>query len=329
MTNGDGKRITIKDVAREAGVSIATVSFVMNNSGSVGREMRARVVKAAGDLGYRRNQLAKTMRTGRSHMIGLVLPDLCNPFFPELAHAVGEAARRRGYAVILVESNDGQSEEEGLERLAVYGVDGICWCPSSKRDLLTELNISVPAVVVDRPLPKHDTVTSNYAMGGELLAKYILRSGYENIALVTGPKNFPGTAQRRSGLVKALAGKVPIVWESANAFSTEVEKDTLEALARKDAELIVCANDTIAIGVIGALRTLGLSVPQDVGVVGFDDIPWSVLVDPPLTTIRQPLQTIGAEAVALLISRIERPEAPLKRVQVDVEFVARGSTRSA
>lgn len=327
MTKSGGRRTTIKDVAREAGVSIATVSFVMNGSGSVGREMRARVLKAAEDLGYRRNQLAKTMRTGRSNMIGLVLPDLCNPFFPELAHSVGEVARRSGYAVILVESNDGESEAEGLERLAVYGVDGICWCPSSKRDLLTELNIAVPAVVVDRPLPKHDTVTSNYAMGGKLLADFIARSQYRSIGLVTGPKNFPGTAQRRDGLIRALGQKVPVVWECANAFSTEIGEETIAALARKDAELIVCANDTIAIGVIGALGKMGMRVPEDVGVVGFDDIPWSVLINPPLTTIRQPLKDIGAEAVGLLISRIERPDAPLKRVEVDVELVERGSTR--
>ncbi|MBL9069176.1 MAG: LacI family DNA-binding transcriptional regulator [Sphingopyxis sp.] len=327
MTGKSGKRVTIKDIARETGASIATVSFVMNNTGSVGREMKARVLKAAEELGYRRNQLAKTMRTGRSHMIGLVLPDLCNPFFPELAHSVGEAARRSGYAVILVESNDGQSEAEGLERLAVYGVDGICWCPSSKRDLLTDLNISVPTVVVDRPMPNHDMVTSNYAMGGKLLADYILASGYRNIALVTGPKNFPGTAQRRKGLVEALDGRIPIAWECANAFSIEIGTEVRQALARKDMDLVVCANDTIAIGVIGALGELGRRVPEDVAVVGFDDIPWSVLVHPPLTTIRQPLQAIGAQAVSLLIARIERPDAPLKRVEVDVELVQRRSTR--
>ncbi|KEQ53780.1 LacI family DNA-binding transcriptional regulator [Sphingobium chlorophenolicum] len=328
MKNG-AKKVTIKDVAREAGASIATVSFVMNNSGSVGREMRARVIKAAEDLGYRGNQMAKTMRTGRSHLIGLVLPDLCNPFFPELAHSVGEAARRRGYAVILMETNDGLSEAEGLERLAIYGVDGICWCPSSKRDLLTELNISLPAVVVDRPLPRHDTVTSNYTMGGKLLADYIQRCGYRSIALVTGPKNFPGTAQRRGGLVRALEGKVSITWECANAFSTTIGDEALAALVRRDTELIVCANDTIAIGVISALQKMGVNVPADVGVVGFDDIPWSVLVNPSVTTIRQPLHAIGAQAVSLLISRIEQPDSPLKRIQVDVELVERGSTRSS
>lgn len=327
MTKKTGKRITIKDIAREAGASIATVSFVLNNTGSVGREMKARVLKAAEDLGYRRSQLGKTMRTGRSHMIGLVVPDLCNPFFPELAHSVGEAARRSGYAVMLVESNDGLSEAEGLERLAVHGVDGICWCPSSKRDLLDDLNITLPTVVVDRPLANYDMVTSNYAMGGKLLADYILASGYKNIALVTGPKNLPGTAQRRMGLVEALGRRIPIIWECANAFSTEIGAELRNALACKDAKLIVCANDTIAIGVISVLGELGLRVPDDVGVVGFDDIPWSVLVNPPLTTVRQPLRTIGAEAVSLLISRIERPDAPLKRVEVDVELVQRRSTK--
>ena len=322
----NGRRVTIKDIAREAEASIATVSFVMNGSGSVSSEMKARVLKVAADLGYRRNQLAKTMRTGRSDMIGLVVPDLCNPFFPELAHAVGEAARRLGYAVMLVESNDGENEAEGLERLAVHGVDGICWIPSSKRDLLADLNIAVPAVVIDRPMPNHDMVTSNYRMGGQLLADFIVSGGYSNIALVTGPENFPGITQRRQGLIAALDGRVPIVWECENPFSIDIVEPVRDALARKDADLIVCANDTIAIGVISALGKLGLRVPDDVGVVGFDDIPWSVLVHPPLTTVRQPLDLIGAEAVALLVARIERPDAPLRRVEVDVELIQRRST---
>jgi LacI family transcriptional regulator len=319
------RRTTIKDIARAAGVSIAAVSFVLNKSGSVGAEVRSRVLAAAETLGYRPNQSAQAMRTGKSRTLGLLLPDLRNPFFAELAHAVGNSARDAGYAVLLVESDDGRHEKEGLAQLAAYGVDGICWCPSSKHDIAAEIEIGVPAVAIDRPLPKRDWVTSNYAMGGALLALHIVASDRAPLGLVNGLRSLPGTAQRRRGLVAALAGRVPIAWSVETPFATDLDETVLAALARREARIIACGNDMIAIGVVRALGALGVRVPEDVAVLGFDDISWAVLVDPELTTIRQPLHRLGTEAIHLLMRRIATPDAPIRRVQLDVELVRRRS----
>lgn len=320
------KKVTYKDIAREAGVSIAAVSFVLNRSGSVGPEVSERILKAVKSLGYRRNQLAQAMRTGRSKTFGLVLPDLCNPFFPELAQAIGDSARRAEYSILLAESGNGNHEREALERLASHGVDGICWCPSSRQDLPAELNLGVPVVVIDRPLPHYDVVMSNYRMGGALLAQDIRSAGLHAVGLVVGPHDMPGTDQRRDALVDALDADCTIVWEVENDYDTDLRPDVVKALALRAVDAVVCANDMIAIGVVRQLAQLGAHVPQDVAVFGFDDIPWSAIVEPALTTIRQPLREIGEAAVRLLLHRIGAPDGAPCCEELDVSLIRRAST---
>ena len=295
------KKVTLRDVAREAGVSVATVSYVLNDTGSVGPAVRRKVRTVAQALGYRPNHSAKAMRTGRTQTIGLILPDLRNPFFAELAQSVQNAARRAGYAVFLFDSQDAaQAERDGAEELVRYGVDGIVWCPATDQDSLADHRHDVPIVVVARPIPGYDAVSSDYAAGGEILARYLIARGYRTVGMISGPQTLSSARLRRDGLVRGLAGT--------------------------DVSVIVCGNDLIAIGAIRALQMAGRRVPDDVAVVGYDDIPWAGVIMPGLTTVHQHMSRLGETTVDLLTRRIRDPEAPVEQARLEVALVARGSS---
>lgn len=326
--SGPTKRPTIKDVARLAGVSIGTVSFALNGTGPVGSDVRKRVLTAVDELGYRSNQSARSIRTGRSQTIGLVLPDLTNPFFPQLAQAFEEAASEAGYAVLLVDSQNGRTERQGLERLDRHGVDGICWCPASEHDAAAEIGLTIPIALIDRPLPGYDVVLSDFRAGGELLARHVVDAGFDAIGLLTGPDDLPGAKQRRGSFRHALGASSNIRWEVTTPYSLELSQEAIQHLSRFDVDAVVCPNDMAAIAVIHFLNDKGRTVPDDVAVLGFDDIPWATIVRPHLTTVRQPIGDLGREAFALLMCRIGMPSAPRRTISLDVTFVERNSTRS-
>jgi LacI family transcriptional regulator len=320
------RRATIKDVAGLAGVSTTTVSFVLNNTGSIGTEVRERVLRAIKDTHYRPNRQAAAIRTGASRTIGLVLPDLTNPFFPELAEAISEAAMAANYTVLLGGGRGGARERESLDRLAAQGVDGICWCPSSNIDTPQELNLTQPIVVIDRPLPRYDTVISDFALGGRLLEAAVQRGGYKRIGMVLGPHDLPGSEERWQSFVQAVGGEARIMWEVENSYGLELSDEVRDRIGKSNVECIICANDMIAIAVIRHARSVGIDVPNKLAVIGFDDIPWAALVEPPLTTVRQRVRDMGAAAITLLLQRIADAERPIKHVKVDVELIYRGTT---
>src|ERR1700757_1802232 len=166
---------TVKDIAATAGVSVATVSNVFNDKPNVGRATRQKVLRVAKQLEYRPNRAAQAMRTGRARAIGLVLPDLTNPFFPELAQAVENKARSLGLLVCLIDSQGrADSESDGFALLKQHAVDGIIWCPLATRLPGHLRNLMRPIVLIDRPRPGYAVVHSNYVMGGRLLANYAL-----------------------------------------------------------------------------------------------------------------------------------------------------------
>jgi len=321
-------KATLRDVAREAGVSVATVSYVLNNTGSVSDQVRKQVKSAIKLRGYVPNLSAQAMRTGRTKTIGMILPDLRNPFFPELAQSVENAARSNDLAVFLVDTQESQTAEaEGIFKLIQYGVEGIVWCPSSDMDYFKEYSADTPVVVIDRPLPNYDNVYSDYIKGGKLLAQHILSEGHCKIGLISGPQSFESAAQRRRGFLDELGNSAEVVWEVENSFSMELGDETRARLLQQDVSVVVAANDMIAIAAIKILNQNKIKVPETISIVGFDDIPWSDIVQPPLTTIKQPLSELGKEAVNLLMRRIENPEASKKSVVLDVDIVIRQSVR--
>jgi len=321
-------RPTLQDIAKQAGVSVATVSYVLNGTGSVSPGVRKRVRDTAKAIGYRVNHAARATRTGQTLSIGLILPDLSNPFFPALAQAVQSAARAAGYAVFLMDSEGSVEEErESAEDLIARGVEGIVWCPATEHDSLAEFRGELPIVVIDRPLPKYDTVSSDYAMGGAELADYLVSLGHHRIGLVVGPQSLPSARQRREGFVARIGGRAEIIWEVENPFSINLTDCALDRLKVPEVSAIVCGNDFIAIGVMRALHEFGYRVPEDVSVIGFDDIPWARFSIPRLATIRQPVQALGTQASALLIRRIAGDDSPLVNMSLATELLPRGSLR--
>ncbi len=319
-------RPTLQDVARKAGVSAATVSYVLNGTGSVGEPVQKLVRDAAKSIRYRVNYAARATRTGQTHSIGLILPDINNPFFPEMAHVIQAEARRAGYAVFLIDSEgDTQIERSGAEDLIGRGVEGIVWFPASEHDSLAEFQEDIPIVVVDRPLPNYDTVSSDYVAGGAMLAKYVVHSGHTQIGMVTGPMALPSARLRCDGFVRAVGDAGEIAWQVENDFSIQLADATRRQIEDEGVSVIVCGNDLIAIGVMRGLHEKRRRVPDDISVVGFDDIPWAGYSIPGLATVRQPFGDLGREAADILIRRIGGDDLPPMNLQLGMRLVPRGS----
>lgn len=320
---------TVKDIAAAGGVSVATVSNVLNDRPNVGPATRQRVLRIAQQLDYRPNRAAQAMRTGRTRAIGLVLPDLTNPFFPELAQAVENTARSLGLLVCLIDSQGRpEGEADGFSLLMQHAVDGIIWCPLGARVPAQMKNPARPVVLIDRPRAGYAVVHSNYIMGGRLLAEYAARMGHRRFGLLSGPQHIESARQRRDGFVKALPKGCEVAWEVCVGFDGVLTKEACAALKqRRRATLIVAGNDLIAIGAIRRLAEQGVQVPDEVSVTGFDNIRWTDLLTPRLTTIAQPVGAIGAKAVELMQERMSSGKIDTQRAVFDVELIERDSVR--
>jgi LacI family transcriptional regulator len=331
-TNRKRSRATLHDVAAEAGVSIATVSYVLNNSGSISTDMRKKVRKAAAKLGYRQNRAARAMKTGHSDIIGLVIPNIENPFFATLAQAVLLECRRHDLQVFLVDTEGSHDTElKAMQGLVQQGVDGIIVFPIDDTAIGGGIGDDVPVVVLDRDSPDRDLVQAEYAEGGRLLANHLLELGHKRFGILEGPQVATSAKERSVGFAKAIGRKGKIVWREEHPFSMTLTDVAEKRLKQKDATAVVCGNDLIAMGVIQFFDKLGVDVPGDVSVVGFDDIEFSKVVSPPLTTIHLPTAQMGIEAVNLLTRRLQTEQSPdsRSRVVLDVDLKIRGSSGPA
>lgn len=324
------KTATIRDVAREAKVSIAAVSYALNGGGTIGEEVRARVREVANQLGYRPNRSAQAVRTGKSMTLGLVVPDLNNPYYPALAQSFERAARQAGYTVVLIDTA-GQVREEvvGIRHLEQHGVEGIVWCQTAVQEDVQTSDYSVPIVIIGTPGLNVDNVTTKDFEGGQLLGQHLVEMGHRRIGMLTAASVVDSKDDRRTGFMAALEGKAAISWEEKTPFTIDLPDAILTALKRRDVSAVMCGNDLIAVGVLRAARQLGIAVPADLSVVGFDDIPWASIVEPELTTVRQPVAEMAAVALTLLLDRIAEPDRPVRHFKVGVELVKRKSVAPA
>ncbi len=315
------RRPTLRDVAREARVSTATVSYVMNGIDRVSPKVEARVRAAAGRVGYAPNAAARALRTGRTRTLGCLLPSLVSPVFPQIARAVQQAAQRHGYATFVVDTGDDPEETAlALTRLANHGVEGAVAvlhprCP-------TPSMLPFPLVSIDAPREGLDSVAADHRAGGRLLGQL---AGARPVGLLTGAPDVFSTTERRAGILEGLGPEARPVWEEEVALSSELPAGATAALASGGARLVLCVNDLVAIAALGALRRLGPPLSGNVAVAGFDDMEQAAwpLID--LTTVRQPLDRLGQEAVALLMARVADPMLPPRNVRLPVELIRRGS----
>jgi len=318
------RRATLRDVAAAAGVSPATASYALSGGKPVSDEARGRVQAAAERLGYRGHRVARALRTGRSESLGLVLPDLTNPFYPALAQAIEARARRFGYALVLVDcGRSPATERRGLRLMQEHGVDGLIWIPLPGR--ADPERPACPTVVIGRARPGVDTVVSDDVAGGRLVAERALRLGHERVLLLLGPADATATRRRREGLLAGLAGRAEVVGELHAPFATELPPGVAAALAATDATFVACGSDVIAVGALEALRVAGRRVPDEVSVVGFDDIAWARLVTPALTTVAHAVPELGAAAVDLIVDRLREPNQPARDCVLPVVLVPRAS----
>jgi LacI family transcriptional regulator len=314
---------TLKEVAKAAGVSTATASHVLNGTKAATPEVRQRVLDAIARLEYRPNPHARSLRTGASRTLGLVVPDLTNPFFPALVQAVESTARAEGYALIVMDAgNDARLEAEALTLMGSYGVAGVVWVPVDGRSACAW---PFPIVTVDRPMPGCDAIIADHAAGGALVARHAIELGHRRVGLLSGPLGLPSAALRRAGFLEAGAGLLELAWEHEVPFSSDLPDGVSTRLAALECSLVACVNDAIAVGVLRALRAAGVVVPEGMSVIGFDDVPWAAFVEPALTTVRQPLAALGSGAVEMLQGRIDDPRRARQQRTLPVELVQRRS----
>ena len=306
--------VNIRDVAKQAGVSAITVSRVVNNSGVVNSATRDRVNKAIVELGYVPNSLAKSFRSKQTCLIALVLSDITNPFWTTVARGIEDIAEKNGFHVILCNSDENPEKEANYVNVLLQRrVDGIIIAPTinDKNQFLMLKRHAVPCVLLDRRIDglKYDTITSNGREGAMKLTQHLLRLGYRRIAIIAGPSTISTAQERVEGYCQALKGsRVPIdpsliirdTYRENSGY--ESVKQLLKRDPRPDA--IFAGNNFIAVGALHAIRELGLRIPEDVALAGFDDIPQGSLISPALTVVSQPAYEMGVAAAESLLSRL-------------------------
>ncbi len=330
---------TLRDVAEAAGVHAATASRALNPStrGLVNAETARRVIKVAEQLGYHPNPIARGLKTAKSGSVGLVIPDLTNPLFPPIVRGIEDVLEPAGYSGLIVNTdNDPAREEAQIERLRARQVEGLIVATARVHHALLHRlhDEGVVMVMVNRRPDGADvpSITPDDAAGVELAVRHLADLGHTRIAHVAGPPNTStgvGRARAFRSAVRDLGLDTdPRLETTAEHWSEEAGAAGLRRLLDDgvDFTAVVAGNDLIALGCYDVFRERGLRCPEDVSVVGFNDMPFLDKLRPPLTTISIPHQQIGAEAARLLLDAIADPSRPARSVLLPVSLVVRGST---
>jgi LacI family transcriptional regulator len=326
---------TVKDVAREAGVSLGTVSRVLAKNTTVNERIRQRVEQVIETLGYSPSSLGRSLRLNKSDIIGLVIPDITNPFFSDLAKHLEILASAAGYSVLLANTHDDpQAEKTQIQSLLGKVPAGIVIAPVSGSLVSEKLPRDLVCVTIDRPMKGHPLVSVDNIEGGRLAAAHLLDLGHRRIGYISGPGSTEVSLQRLSGFKDEIAKastEIDVEVELAVVegqfdykSGEEMGRTLLSVAAGMRPTAIATANDQQAIGLLRCSRDMGINVPGDLSIVGFDDIPLASLVLPRLTTIRQPIQEIAEIAMQAVLGRaaIEEPIL-LKPFLVERESTAR------
>ncbi len=331
------RNITIIDVAQQAGVSYATVSRVLNNDPHVKPETRERVIHSITRLGYTVNQQARNLAGGRSHVVGLLVPDLGTGYIGEIVHGIDEALAPAQYDLMLYTTHRRKTKESAYVTSLTQGMtDGLLLVlPRDPEEYLISLRQRhFPYVLIDHQGigDVESAVGATNYQGGYDATKYLIELGHRRIGFITGTMDLGCSRDRLAGYRAALndhglnvAPRLiqegdflqPTGFTSAQALLTLPEPPTA----------IFASNDVMAFGVMEAVRDRGLRIPEDISIIGFDDIPQAMQVSPQLTTVQQPLAEMGREATRMLLAMIQDPERPYQRVELPTKLIGRASTR--
>lgn len=302
-------RVTIRDVAARAGVSVTTVSRVLNGRDAqhMRPETKERVLRVIEELEYTPVKAARSLRRRRTQVIGILVPDISNPFFSLLARGVASVAFESGYSTLICDSDHSvEKESRYLDILLSEGVEGVVFVPVGRPDMRRIerlLRRGIRIVAADRRVEGLPTVEADNRGGSRELTRYVLSLGYRRVAYISGPEEVSTARDRLLGFQEAMeeAGLAPVAVLFGN-FTYESGYELARAILKKGkVDAIMCGNDLMAIGAIRAAEDLALCVPDDLGVTGFDHILWADLVRPVLTTVEVPIHQIGCEAARRLV----------------------------
>ncbi|GIE32896.1 LacI family transcriptional regulator [Actinoplanes italicus] len=323
----------LAEVAKKAGVSEATVSRVLNGRSGVSEATRTSVLTALDVLGYER---PTKLRGERARLVGLVLPELQNPIFPALAEVVTSSLAQRGFTPALcARTIGGVPESDYVEMLLDHQVSGVIFAGGSYAltdashehyRRLTERGL--PVVLVNAGVDElgFPRVSTDDAVAVEQAYGHLRSLGHERIGMVLGPEGHVPSRRKLDALLQVTSSTEAENWVERSSFSMEGARVAATKLVERGVTGIICASDVLALGAIRAARRLGRSVPDDVSVVGFDDSAFMTCTDPPLTTVRQPIETMGQAAVDLLVSQIDEAREFSDELLFEPELVVRGST---
>ncbi|MFG6655680.1 ribose operon transcriptional repressor RbsR [Scandinavium sp. M-37] len=327
---------TMKDVARQAGVSTSTVSHVINKDRFVSDTITEKVNAAIKSLNYAPSALARSLKLNQTHTIGMLITASTNPFYSELVRGVERSCFERGYSLVLCNTEgDEQRMNSNLETLMQKRVDGLlllCTETHQPSQEIMQRYPSIPTVMMDwAPFDgDSDLIQDNSLLGGDMATQYLIDKGYTRIACIAGPLDKTPARLRLEGYQSAMQRSgLPLHDEYVITSDFEfggglTAMQSLLALAEPPQAVFV-GNDAMAVGVYQALYQAGLSVPRDMAVVGYDDIELAAFMTPPLTTIHQPKDELGELAIDVLIHRMAQPGQKQQRVQLTPELVVRGS----
>jgi LacI family transcriptional regulator, repressor for deo operon, udp, cdd, tsx, nupC, and nupG len=325
----------LAEVAKKAGVSEATVSRVLNGRDGVSEATRASVLTALDVLGYER---PTKLRGERARLVGLVLPELQNPIFPALAEVVTASLAQRGFTPALcARTIGGVPESDYVEMLLDHQVSGVIFAggsyalaDASHEHYRRLTDRGLPVVLVNAGVDElgFPRVSTDDAVAVEQAFGHLRSLGHERVGMVLGPEGHIPSRRKVAAMIQ-VAGWGDDAWVERSSFSMEGARVAATKLIERGATGIICASDVLALGAIRAARRLGRSVPGDVSVVGFDDSAFMTCTDPPLTTVRQPIETMGQAAVDILVSQIEEAGVLHDELLFEPELVVRGSTGPA
>lgn len=331
--------VTIKDISKAAGVSIASVSNVLNgNYGFVSESTKNKILKIAKELNYKPNRLARGLVKNKTNIIGLIITDIANPFFGELAKWIENKADSFGYNLILCNTNDDKNKVDSyVDVLIEYSVDGVIVTGDDNflsKHILQLKDFNIPLVSIDLDLG-NDVYSVNVGNleGSFIATEHMIKNGHRNIAFIGGEGTQGSRNLRLDGYLKALRQyDIPVNYDLIKIGNYQMETGYLYAKLLiengKKFSAIVCGNDLIAFGAMNAIKDKGLKVPRDVSLIGYDDIFLTTIMDPRLTSIKQPLSEISSYAVEVLVKLINKEEVEEKVKYVTPKLVERESVRN-
>lgn len=329
-------RITIKDIAREAGVSPQTVSRAINDKGEISTQTRERILRIADRLGYRPNSIARSLATRRTQNIGLVVPDVANPFFAGIARGIQDAAHQSNYNVFLCNTDENVDREiSAIHSLEAQRVDGIILCSSrlNEQQILHLATRYQPLVLVNRHIDHAQTgsVSVDDVKGAAEAVRYLLQLGHRNIGFLAGPEASHSGKNRLQGYRVAMSAhmdEIPDRWQMPCPPQVEGGERTARQLLERAPELtaILAYNDLVAIGALRACQELGRTVPDDCAIIGCDDVLLAALVSPALTTVHIPIYNLGQQATCQLLDMIDQENPAPTPIVVSPHLVIRDSS---